>query len=77
MSIHLKYTLPLLKTWGKSSTWGKSGVGNLRPTKPPEEKIKLMNIVGTFTGIVDAARDKNHYSFSARGGKKVAHHWGI
>ena len=29
----------------------------------------------TFAGVVGAARDKNHNSFSARGGKKVVHHW--
>ena len=27
----------------------------------------------TFARVVGAARDKNHNSFSARGGKKVAH----
>ena len=31
------------------------------PEQPPRE-------------VVGAARDKNHHSFSARGGKKVAHH---
>ena len=32
-----------------------------------------MNIMCIFARVVDAARDKNHNSFSARSGEKVAH----
>ena len=56
-------------------------VGNLRPAaailvqpaRPGEEKIIWMNIIimCAFARVVGAARDKNHNSFSARGGDKV------
>ena len=35
---------------------------------PPEEK-KWMNIMCTFARVEVVARDKNHNSFSGRGGK--------
>ena len=65
--------------------WYSSGVGNLRPADrmrpgsnscaarraPRGRKIIWMHIIK----VVGAARDKTHKSFSARDGKKVAHHW--
>ena len=45
------------------------------PASPLEEKkIIWMNIVCTFAQVVGTTHDKNHHSFSARGGEKVAHH---
>ena len=36
-----------------------------------------MDIMSTFARVVGATRNKTHNSFSARGGKKVAHHWSL
>ena len=41
---------------------------------PQRKKIIWMNIMRTFARVVGVARDKTRNSFSARGGKKVAHH---
>ena len=47
----------------------------MQPVWPPEEKkVLLMNIICTFARVLGAARDKNHNSFPARGGKEVANH---
>ena len=66
----------------------KPGVGNLRPAgrvrpasnsyaasqAPIGKKINMDEYYVYLARVVCAARDKNHNSFSARSGKKVAHH---
>ena len=49
-----------------------AGVTFVRPAGPLEGKIIWIN---TCARVVGAARDKTQNSFSARGGKQVAHHW--
>ena len=47
----------------------------VRPASPPpRKKIIWINIMCTLTWVMDAACRNNHNSFSARCGKKVAHH---
>ena len=46
----------------------------MRPAWLPEEKILWMNFMCNVARLVGATRDKTHYSFSARGGKKVVVH---
>ena len=46
----------------------------MRPTRPPQAKNNMDEYYVYIATVVGAARDKNHNSFSAHGGKKVAHH---
>ena len=42
---------------------------------PQKEKNNMDQYHVCLAGVVGAAHDKNHNQFSARGGKKVAHHY--